>query len=125
MSAPKPPKPAAASPFAALAGLRERLPEAPPGADPAPAPLPAIDRTYGGKIVVARTKKGRGGKTVTTVAGIAAQGARLEKIAKELRQALGCGASVEDDVIVVQGEQAPRVRAFLEAKGAKRVVIGS
>lgn len=124
MSAPKPPKPVAASPFAALASLRERLPQAPPAA-PEPLATPPVDRTYSGKIVLARTKKGRGGKTVTSVSGIAAQGARLEEIAKELRQALGCGTSVEGEVILVQGEQAPRVRTFLETKGAKRVVIGS
>jgi len=38
---------------------------------------------------------------------------------------LGCGAVAEGDQIVVQGEQAPRVRAFLESQGARRIVIGS
>ena len=113
-----------ASPFAALAALKGSLPEGTPALEVAAA-APAVDRRFAGKLVVARTRKGRGGKTVTTVRGIDAKGEALESIARELKKALGCGASVEDGEVVVQGEQEKRVAAWLETRGARRVVIGT
>lgn len=113
------------NPFAALASLKATLP-----AGEAPPPKPdtksaAVDKRFAGKLVVAKSKKGRGGKTVTCVRGIDANEAQLEQLAKELRQALGCGSSVEEKEIIVQGEQTERVAKWLEAQGAKRVVIGT
>lgn len=107
------------SPFAALAALRDKLPEGPkPPPDPSrPEPI------LGDKIVVARTKKGRGGKTVTTIAGVLPEA--REDVAKDLRRAFGCGTSVEDELIVVQGDQVPRVRGYLESRGVRKVIIGS
>ncbi|MDQ3032601.1 MAG: translation initiation factor [Myxococcota bacterium] len=114
------------SPFASLASLRDVLPEGPALAPAAgPEPLPSALSPFRGKLVVERTRKGRGGKTVTVISGIVADAPALDEIARELRQALGCGAVAEGDQIVVQGEQGPRVRAFLESRGAKRIVIGS
>jgi translation initiation factor 1 len=106
----------------ALAVLKDALPPGPPPAAPAPARGPD---PFAGKIVVAKTKKGRGGKTVTAIDGVALRGDALAALARELAKALGCGASVEGDRIVVQGEQQERVRALLEARGARRVVIGA
>ena len=77
------------------------------------------------KLVVAKSKKGRGGKTVTCVRGIAAPDAQLEAIAKQLRQALGCGSSVEGGEVLVQGEQIERVAQWLRERGAKQIVIGT
>lgn len=111
--------------FASLAALREALP---PGPEIAPEPAKAEETErdpFGGKIVVARTRKGRGGKTVTMISGIRAGAARLDEIARELRQVLGCGAVAEGDRIVVQGEQQARVRSFLESHGAARIVMGT
>ena len=82
-----------ASPFAALAALKAQLPE---GTPPAVArPAAPVNRRFAGKLVVAKTRKGRGGRTVTVVRGIDARGEQLEAIAKELKKALGCGASVD------------------------------
>jgi len=107
------------SPFDAFAALRDKLPEGRKDE----APKPAAKTVFAEKVVVARSKKGRGGKVVTTIAGVIPSA--LETMAHDLRKALGCGATVEDALIVVQGDQAPRVRTFLEARGAKRVIIGS
>ncbi len=122
---------AATSPFAALASLRASLPagQAPPApatpASPASSPPAASPASaLGDKLVVSRSKKGRGGKTVTTIAGVANAAAR-EALAVELRRALGCGASVDDALVVVQGDQVARVRAHLEARGVRKVVVGS
>lgn len=112
------------SPFAALAALRDALP-----AGPAPSPAPATPvaeppaTNLGDKLVVSRSKKGRGGKTVTTIAGVTES--LREGLAHDLRKALGCGATVEDELVVVQGDQTARVRTLLEARGVRKVIVGS
>jgi translation initiation factor 1 len=114
------------SPFAVLAKLRDELPEGAPVPDAAPSPAPEPASPLAGKIVVARTRKGRGGKTVTLVSGMSARGEALDALARDLRQALGCGAAVEDgERIVVQGDQVSRVRELLASMGARRIVVGS
>jgi translation initiation factor 1 len=122
-----PDKPGAGSPFAALASLRDALPTgpAPTTTTKAAAPVAAKDDPFRGKIVIAKTRKGRGGKTVTAVRGIAGTEDELSELARELARALGCGAVLDGDQIVVQGEQQERVRAFLAGRGAKRIVIGT
>ena len=75
------------------------------------------------KLVVRRERKGRGGKTVTRLEGAA--GEDLEALARTLRKALGCGARVEEDVVVLQGDIGERVADWLSQRGARRVVRGS
>jgi translation initiation factor 1 len=101
--------------------------ETPEPTAPAPAMPEAEKIDFGGatKIVVRREKKGRGGKTATVVEGIKRPPSALERIARDLRKALGCGASVDGDTIVVQGDMAARIEPWLVARGAKRVVIGN
>src|SRR5690606_31406947 len=72
---------------------------------PAPTTVTGSER-LGGKIVVRRSRKGRGGKTVTLVQGV---DGGVEELARRLRKALGCGTSVDDGEIVVQGDQVARV----------------
>jgi len=108
------------SPFAALAALRDSLPEGPRKQEPAVEP--PHNPQFAEKVIVARSKKGRGGKVVTTITGVKSE---LDALTHELKKALGCGATVEDGVIVVQGDQTARVRAFLEGRGARKVIIGS
>ena len=106
------------SPFAALAVLREGLPAGPVRAvEERPA-----NTQFADKVIVARSKKGRGGKVVTTITGVRTS---VDALAQDLKKALGCGATVEEGVVVVQGDQTARVRAFLEARGARKLVIGS
>ena len=115
-----------ANPFAALASLKASLPEGKAQeALSTTAKSPPVDKRFANKIVVAKSKKGRGGKTVTCVRGIDANEAQLEDLAKAIRQALGCGSTVEEGEILVQGEQLDRVAKWLEAQGAKRVVKGT
>ncbi len=72
-----------------------------------------------GRVVLRRETAHRGGKTVVVVGGFAdSVGAgELERIAKGLRKACGCGGTVRGREIEVQGEQADRVRAWLEGEG--------
>lgn len=112
------------SPFAGLGALREALPDAPPVAEPAPAgPASGSSSPSLGKLVLQREKKGRGGKTVTRVRGLPAT--ELERWAKDMKRALGCGASVEDGEVVLLGDLVTRAADWLEARGASRVVRGN
>ena len=94
-------------------------------------PVPAADTAaaidFGGakKLVVRRERKGRGGKTATVVEGIRVSPSALERIARELRRALGCGAGVEEGTIVVQGDLVARVERWLVEHGAPKVVVGN
>lgn len=116
-----PPAAAPASPFGALAALRGSLP---PGTEPAPANTTQAS-PFAAKVVINRERKGRGGKTATLVRGVQLTGAALDAFAREMRQALGTGGSVEDGAIVIAGDQCERAAAWLSARGAPRVVIGN
>jgi translation initiation factor 1 len=85
----------------------------------------ALDLGGAAKIVLRRERKGRGGKTTTVVEGLKLPPSRLEGIARELRRALGCGASVAGGAIVVQGDMAERIASWLQARGARRVIVGN
>lgn len=124
MTAKKPPDAAktADGPFAKLAGLRDGLPVQPAVAAP---PQPKVPPALAGKIVVRKERAGRGGKTVTLVEGIALQGDALQEFAREMKKALGCGATVEGAAIALQGEHEDRAKAYLEKKGAAKIVQGT
>lgn len=118
------------SPFAALKGEVDRaeLPAAddPPTGDPAPATerreagdAPRFDR----KVVVRRETKGRGGKTVTRVQGLPPD--QRDALAKRMKKALGCAASVEGDDLLLHGAVVDRAVSWLRAEGAPRVVAGN
>jgi translation initiation factor 1 len=61
-------------------------------------------------------KKGRGGKTVTVVAGLPANHTFLRELCQELKRACGTGGSVKDDTIELQGDLRDRVRDYLVRK---------
>ena len=115
-------KPPPGSPFAALAGLRDRLP---PGEAPAaPAAVAAPQRRPGpARAVVRYQRKGRGGKEVTLVEKLELPEAELEVWCRELKRALGCGGSLEGGAIALAGDQRPRLSALLEARGVRRVTV--
>jgi translation initiation factor 1 len=104
-------------------------PPAPPGTPPAPAPAPAAPTdplaALSGlpRVVLRREKQGRGGKTVTVVEGLPEPLA--EAALKPLKSSLGCGAALEGDRVVLQGDQTTRAAAFFEARGVKKVVRGN
>ena len=71
-----------------------------------------------GKIVakLRMEKKGRGGKTVTVIAGLPRNNAFLTELCQELKRACGTGGTVSDDAIELQGDLRDRVRACLRKK---------
>ena len=72
-----------------------------------------------GIVRVSRETKGRGGKAVTVVRGLAMDAAALDKLAKQLKAACGSGGTVKDGVVEVQGDHCEKVIAFLSAAGHK------
>jgi translation initiation factor 1 len=75
-----------------------------------------------GVVRVSRQTKGRGGKSVTVVKGLALDSAALALLGKQLRTACGCGGTVKDGVIEVQGDHCELVMEVLKTHGhsAKR-----
>ncbi|MGB8930913.1 MAG: translation initiation factor [Anaeromyxobacteraceae bacterium] len=124
-----PPPPAAPaapfnSPFAKLAELKAGVPPAPPQpAAPPKAPAAKSPKPPPARAVVRIERKGRGGKEATVIEKLALPPKELASWADTLKRSLGCGGTVEDDAIVVQGDQRERVRKWLEAKGVGKVTV--
>jgi translation initiation factor 1 len=70
-----------------------------------------------GNVRVARQTKGRGGKAVTLVKGLALDAAALAALGKQLRTACGSGGAVKDGVIEVQGDHCDRIMEELKKLG--------
>jgi translation initiation factor 1 len=70
-----------------------------------------------GIVRVSRETKGRGGKAVTLVRGLALDAASLVKLAQQLKTNCGSGGTVKDGVIEVQGDHCDKVIAVLKAQG--------
>lgn len=70
-----------------------------------------------GIVRVSRETKGRGGKSVTLVKGLALQDAALVLVGKQLKTACGSGGTVKDGVIEVQGDHAALVVDLLTKQG--------
>lgn len=126
------------NPFVALSGAG--LPSAPskPGGTPAnPSGVPrsglgssratsdkAPSRNRG-RVDVRRETGGRGGKTVTVVDGFVGIGLpEKEALAKKMRAACGCGGTVKDGAIEIQGDQRETVARILTEAGFRAVMAG-
>jgi translation initiation factor 1 len=75
-----------------------------------------------GIVRVSRETKGRGGKAVTLVKGLALDDAELAAFTKQIKSMCGSGGTVKDGTVEVQGDHAERLLAWLGAQGyrAKR-----
>jgi translation initiation factor 1 len=80
-------------------------------------PTAAIDLANAGKIVLRHERKGRSGKTVTLITGLSLPVVQIELLARALRKGLGCGATIEQRTIVLQGDIVERAQVWLEKHG--------
>jgi translation initiation factor 1 len=78
-------------------------------------PLPSID----GMVRVSRETKGRKGKGVTVVKGLALEGAALIKLGKTLKVKCGSGGTVKEGMIEIQGDHIEVVMETLKKQGWK------
>lgn len=70
-----------------------------------------------GIVRVRRETKGRGGKTVTVVAGVPVDEGTLKALAGELKRRCGTGGTVKDGEIEIQGDHADLLVAELARRG--------
>ncbi|MEQ9499974.1 MAG: translation initiation factor [Deltaproteobacteria bacterium] len=114
--------------FGGLASLRAQMGGASKAAE-TPAPVaadePEATRGSGRKVVVARERKGRGGKTVTRVSQLDLDAAATETLAHTLKRTLGCGGSVEGEDVILAGDQTERAADWLRGELGRKVVIGN
>ena len=77
-----------------------------------------------GNVRVSLQSKGRGGKSVTLVKGVALDAMALAVLGKQLRTACGAGGTVKDGVIEVQGDHCEAILAALIKHGYKAKQAG-
>jgi translation initiation factor 1 len=112
----------AQNPFAALnlTGLKEA-----PAGTAQQAPKPGAPARNRGRVDITREKGGRGGKTVTVVDGFTGIGLpEKEQLAKKIRGACGCGGTVKEGRIEIQGDQRETVARILTEAGFRPVFAG-
>lgn len=96
---------------------RPRKPEA--SRSPVPRALPED-----GVVRLLRETKGRGGKTVTIVAGLPGGDRELEAVLKVLKQLCGAGGTREGALLEIQGDHRERIEAKLVALGHRVKIAG-
>ena len=79
---------------------------------------------YDGFVRVAFERKGRRGKPVTLLTGLTLDTAALAELARSLKQLCGAGGSIENGVILLQGDQRDKAQARLTQLGYKVKRVG-
>jgi len=115
------------NPFAGLssAGMPERV--SPPAGAAASGNPPSEIRNpkSRGRVDIVRETGNRGGKTVTVVKGFVGIGLpEKEQLAKKMRAACGCGGTVKDGQIELQGDKREQVAKILTEAGFRPVFAG-
>jgi translation initiation factor 1 len=78
-----------------------------------------------GRVDIRRETGGRSGKTVTVVDGFVGIGLpEKEQLAKKIRGACGCGGTVKDGAIEIQGDQRDTIARILTEAGFRPVFAG-
>ncbi len=101
-------------------GLTNRKVGPPPKANSQRPTAPPDD----GVVRIQRDKKGRGGKTATTITGLPGTDADLDTLLRQLKQHCATGGSREDRTLILQGDQREKLLARLLALGHKAKLAG-
>ena len=72
-----------------------------------------------GNVRVSRETKGRKGKGVTLIKGLAMDAVTLAAMSKKLKVMCGSGGTVKDGVIEIQGDHIERILDYLKKQGVK------
>ena len=106
------------NPFGALSS--EGLP---PG--PAEIASPSKQKKNRGRVDILRQTAHRGGKTVTVVTNFVGIGLpEKEKLAKQMQKSCGCGGTVKEGRIEIQGDKREEVARILTEAGFRPVHAG-
>ena len=116
------------APFSALdlTGLPEALPEVSEQTGNAKLVKEEERIGRGERLEVRREKSGRGGKTVTTVAGFPARinAPMRASLLKRMKTKLGTGGTWDGDCMELQGDKRQEVVSWLSALGFKPILAG-
>ena len=85
---------------------------------------PALPSPGDGSLRISCETKGRGGKAVTLVRGLALDADALAALGKRLRSACGAGGAVKDGVLEIQGDHRSRVAELLRQDGWRIKPVG-
>jgi len=77
-----------------------------------------------GFVRLRREVKGRGGGTVIVISGIPLSASEIKELAGVLKKKCGCGGTVKDGVIEIQGDHRDTLYAELQARGFKVKLSG-
>lgn len=80
--------------------------------------------TTDGTVRLQRQTKGRGGGTVIIISGINLPASSLKDLAGELKKKCGCGGTVKDGVIEIQGDHRDTLMLELQTRGYKVKLAG-
>jgi len=72
-----------------------------------------------GNVRVRRETNGRGGKTVTTIAGLALNQVELQALLKDFKRVCGAGGASKDGVLEIQGDHCELILRELARRGIK------
>ncbi|ERP38697.1 stress response translation initiation inhibitor YciH [Chitinivibrio alkaliphilus] len=78
-----------------------------------------------GVVYLRRETKGRKGKGVTCITGLALSDMACKLLAKELKQTCGCGGTVRNGEIEIQGDVRTTLKKILEKKGYVCKIAGA
>lgn len=87
-------------------------------------PTPSAAPPGDGIVRVQRDKRGRGGKTATTITGLPGTEDELDALLKTLKQTCGAGGTREGRILVIQGDQRERLMEKLSTLGVKPKLAG-
>ena len=77
-----------------------------------------------GRVRISRETKGRKGKGVTLIRGLAMNANELDQLGRQLKQLCGSGGAVKQDTIEIQGDHREKVMAFLQQRGIDAKLSG-
>lgn len=75
-------------------------------------------------VKIERQTKGRKGKGVSLITGLNLEADRINQLAKQLKQKLGCGGSVKQGVIEIQSDERQKIQQLLAEQGIQAKIAG-
>ena len=77
-----------------------------------------------GTVRLRRETKGRGGGTVIVISGIPLGGPALKELAGALKKRCGCGGTIKDGIIEIQGDHRDTLLLELQTRGYRVKLAG-
>ena len=77
-----------------------------------------------GTVRLRRETKGRGGGTVIVISGVPLGGPALKELAGALKKRCGCGGTIKDGIIEIQGDHRATLLIELQTRGYRVKLAG-